>query len=490
MEKKNIWSWVKKAMTIAGFAVVCAIFGTLAAPQTQLAKSAETVMPRFNYLNGDYDMLRGAHLSDQSWTDPINANIGDRVAVMFYYHNGVLGSVANHTTLRVDLPVAESTSLKLTSYLWSQQTAPISDTVVSGNIVGNSGLTINLPTAGRVEYVPGSTKWFPNGAQVGTPVAGGIVSSSGLDIGDIKGCWNYAGFVTFMVDIKGQAALKMDKKVAHVGDSAWQDEAIAMAGDELNYSLGIRNDGNDVAQNVTVKDILPAQMSYVPGSTYVFTKDNMTGTKVSDAIFADGITLPNILNGQDNIVFVRYRVKVSATIPNTMCGWYLNNVARVYMNGVEQDMDQAKVTVRCESRILSIDKKVWNGTAFVEQNNAKLGDTVSYRVSIKNLGNTTITNIKMHDVMPINMKYVIGSAKINGTSVSDALVTTGGINAGSLAAGAEMVVTLRGVIDGCLPVGVYTLQNAIYVSADSITEQWDIATTITNATSIVVPVVQ
>ena len=118
MEKKNVWGWMKKVIKIASFAVACTAFGIMASPRTETAKSADVSTPRFNYLNGDYEMLRGAFTTDQNWRDPVEANIGDRVAVLFYYHNGVLNSTAKHTTLRVDLPVAESTSIKLTSYLW------------------------------------------------------------------------------------------------------------------------------------------------------------------------------------------------------------------------------------------------------------------------------------------------------------------------------------------------------------------------------------
>lgn len=486
MSISTVWSKIKsvlkikkskktliKAVSVA--VLTCSLLGI--AGNTITGQAAGT--PRFNFLSGDREMLQVAKTTDTTWGDPINANIGDRVAFLFYYHNGMVDTTATHTKVRVDLPIDESNKLVAKSWLWSQETAAISDTIIGdrtgGKIVGQSGATINLPSNGRIQYVPGSTKWYPNKSTTAINMPDGITSNSGLDLGDIKGCWDYSGYVTFLADIKGQAQLVMDKTVAHPGDTTWVKEISANPGDSVAYHLGIKNTGDITAQNVTVKDQLPTYMTYTAGSAYYYTKEHPEGIKLADSIFNTGVSLPNMTPGDNGIIYITYRTKIDVNMPTG--AWALNNVARVYMNSVEQDQDQAKVTVTCK-RGLVIDKEVSNGVSWVEQNNLKLGDRVDYRIVIRNTGNVPISDVKVKDVLPMFVKYLAGTTKINGNSVADGIVSSNGIAAGTLAAGQEMTITLSGITYGCPPIGDYTVVNTAFVSGADASEVADTANSI------------
>lgn len=478
---KGLFSNKKKV--IAAAAVCATIAAGSFAMQANRSANA-TATPRFNFMQGDAEMLRVAKTSSSTWGDPINANIGDRVAFLFYYHNGIVGSTAHNTKVRVDLPIEQGTTLTATSYLWSQETQYINDTVVNGQIVGRTGATINVPTNARIQYVPGSTRWFPNGSSTPTQMPDGIVSNSGLNLGDINGCWEYAGYVTFMADIYGQSNLVMDKKVAHPGESQWHDEITADPGDSVAYHLGIRNDGDITAEAVTVKDILPTYMTYETGTTYYYTQAHPEGVRLPDTMFTTGVSIPDVTPGDSGITYITYRTRISSTMP---AGAYdLNNVAKVFMNGVEKDQDQAKVTVTCE-RGLVIDKKVSNGTSWVEQNTAHLGDEVYYRIIVRNTGNVAVNGVLVRDVLPVYVNYIAGSTKVDNVTVGDGIITTGGLNIGNIAAGAQKVVTLRGRIYGCPPVGGYTLTNTGYTWATGINAISDTAITTVNVTAPVAP---
>ncbi|MFA6963584.1 MAG: hypothetical protein WC227_02620 [Patescibacteria group bacterium] len=479
---------IAKRVALTG-AALFALTLAFQAPKFEAKPVKSADAPKFNYLAGDLDMLRGAKPADTAWSDPVSANIGDRVSVLFYYHNGVVNTTAHHTTLRVDLPAGSATSQKLTSYLWAEGLQAVSNTVVDGKIVGGDGMTINLPTAGRLEYVPGSTKWFQNGAQTGVSVPDSINSVSGLDIGDVSGCWQYSGYVSFQVDVKGQANLTMSKAVAHIGDATWQEEISASRGDEVIYRLNVINNGNDLAKNVLIKDILPAKMNYVTGTTYLYTKDAPAGVKQTDSIFtANGLALPDLQAGAANMVTITYHTKIFATLDDT-CGYYLNNVAKVYMGGVEQAMDQAKVTLRCESRILSIVKNVKAANGWVKQNTGNIGDIVEYQVIVKNTGNANMTNVIVSDIMPLYVNYQAGSTKIDGVTANDQIMA-GGLNLGTMTPGQQKVITFNGKIYGCPPVGGYTLYNTAYGKADTVTQIWDSASTVVNLSIPGAPVVK
>lgn len=488
-QRLNIAS-VKSKLKFVRFAfpvmLLISMFGLMVAPAVNLktAKVGATDAPRFNFLEGDHEMLRLAKTTDTTWSDPVSANIGDRVSFLVYYHNGIVNSTAHSTKIRVDLPINESNKLVAKSWLWSQETAAISDTIVNGQVVGLSGGTVNLPSTGRIEYVAGSTNWFPNRTSTPTHMPDGIMSDSGLDIGDIQGCWQYSGFVSFMADIKGPAQLVMDKTVAHPGDTTWHEEITANPGDSIAYHLGVRNEGGTSASGVLVKDILPTYMTYTPGTTYIYTKDHPEGIKQADTLFTGGIVISDIAPGQDNVVYVTYRTKIDVDMPAG--AFALNNVAKVFLNGVEQDQDQAKVTVTAQ-RGLVLDKKVSNGVSWVEQNTANFGDTISYRIIVRNTGNTPLSNVILKDALPMFVNYVNGSTKIDGVATGDSINTANGLALGSIAAGAEKTITLQGKIVGCAPLGQSNLLNTAFGRADSVTEISDSATTILTVMAPVTP---
>ncbi len=492
MKLRDLWSKIKTKIVpkkvgksfIKIVSIALLASSILGISAGQYVKSSSSNLPRFNFLSGDAEMLRVAKTSDSGWSDPINANIGDRVAFLFYYHNGEVNTVAHHTKVRVDLPIEESNKLVAKSWLWSQETEAISDTIVDGKIIGLSGATINLASSGRIEYVAGSTKWYPNGTQTGSAMPDGITSNSGLDLGDILGCWPYAGYVTFLADIKGQAALVMDKTVAHPGDSEWKKEITANPGDSIAYHLGIKNTGDITAQNVTVVDSLPSYMTYTANSAYYYTSDHPEGVRLPDAIFASGVTLPDVAPGDSGIIYVTYRTKIDVNMPTG--AWALNNVAKVFMAGVEQDQDQAKVVVTC-SRGLVIDKEVSNGISWVEQNNLALGDRVDYRIIIRNTGNMAIENVYVRDILPMYVNYISGSTKVNGNSVPDGIISSNGILIGTINLGSEVIVLLSGKTYGCPPIGDYTIINTAYASGSGAQEVSDTAQSILRFTSILMP---
>ncbi len=475
---------IKSLRLILPMVLLVSMLGVMTMPNLgqKTAKGEGSDLPRFNFLNGDYEMMQVAKTTDTTWTDPVYANIGDRVSFSVYYHNGIVGTTAHDTTIKVDLPINQGTEFTAKSYLWSRETAPITDTVVNGQIVGLSGGTIKTPTMARLEYVAGSTNWYPNGSQTPVHKADGIING-GINIGDIAGCWNYAGFLTFMVDIKAPASLVLDKTVGHPGTTGdWEKMIDANPGDNIAYHLGIRNDGGTTATEVTVKDILPTYMTYIPNTTYLYTKDHPEGIKLADTLFSTGVGIPDIAPGQDNVVYMTYKTKIDSNMPNGL--FSLNNVAKVFMGGVEQCQNQARVFVTAE-RGLVLDKKVSNGVSWVEENSAKMGDTITYRILIRNTGNVPISNVFVRDALPYFTSYVAGSTKVDGVSVGDAIITANGLSLGVLNPGAEKTITLSGIINGCAPLGQSTLTNTAYGRGDSAAEKMATARTIL---TIVVPV--
>ena len=101
---------------------------------------------------------------------------------------------------------------------------------------------------------------------------------------------------------------------------------------------------------------------------------------------------------------------------------------------------------------LSIQKevKILGTDTWSEQVKAKSGDTVRYRIQVKNTGNTTLSGVVVRDILPTNLEYIKGTTTIvnaNHTTpvtLSDNLITDNGINIGDYAAGANAVLYFNG----------------------------------------------
>ncbi|MFA5927524.1 MAG: hypothetical protein WCT32_03855 [Patescibacteria group bacterium] len=479
--------WTKTKKLLIGVVALASIVSAVALPGTDVknAEAQQARTPRFNFLGpaedgsneGDIEMFMAGKTTSNTWSDPLNnVNIGDRIAFMVYFHNGVPDTVAHRTTIRVDFPAGEHTQLVGTSWLWSDETDPIRDTVINGQVKGNSGVTLNLPVAGRIEYVNGSTKkfTFPNGPDT-APVIANLpdgIANTGVNIGDIQGCWPYSGYVTFLADIKGRPNIGIDKHVSLAGSDDWQKSVGATGnvhpGDEVAFRLTVNNLGTAAATQVTIKDTLPPALSLVAGSTRLWTSPTAF-TTLPDTIATTGISMPDIAPGTGGIRYITYRTRIG----NLPVGeWTLNNLAKVFMNNVEQDRDQATVfVVSLAPAGLTLTKEVLvNGNPVVNPT-VKFLEDITYRIKVTNSGGVNMTNVIVRDALPQFVNYVSGSTRVDGNTVNDQIITTGGINIGTIAPGATKTIILKGNVYGCPPAGTYPLVNTAYAKADGIAEK-------------------
>lgn len=427
--------------------------------------------PRFNFLQGDVEMMRLSRQSQPAWTDPISASNGEQVAFLLYFHNGVLDTTAHNTKLRVDLPNEAGTELKMTSYLWSDETPYITDTVVNGQIVGQSGGTVNLNSAARIRYVPGSTRIYQNGSQTGEALPDGITTSAGINIGNIQGCWQYSGYVTFLAELFGNSTLTLDKKVANIGGSFVQ-QINAKPGEEIAYRIAVRNDGDITAATALVKDELATYTSYIPGSAYLSNSvSGANSVKLSDTLTTTGVTLTNIAPGSDATQYITFHAKVDTSIPAGT--WGLVNVAKVYIGDSLQDRAEAKVIV-VSTVSISLDKRVYDPTnrTWEKISNSMFGEVRTFKITIKNTGNQTINNVVVKDVLPL-YSTLYSAVTLNGATLSSSQQSqffSNGLSIGSLAANQQSELVFQVVSSGCPQLGESLITNTAYSSASGVSE--------------------
>jgi uncharacterized repeat protein (TIGR01451 family) len=296
--------------------------------------------PKFNNLSGDYEFMQGKNITtnQSGYSDPVNGKAGDEIQVALYYHNTVPGSVAENTRVRVQLPTGYNTSNVLTATLSADNADTVTGTVVNGVETGRPNFTILSTAATKVSLVAGSVKWYPEAIEA-TPTNnvtlpggqnGNNLVTSGLNIGDIEGCYQHSGFIVFRVKLEGQtipqASLQLTKEVRRAGSTeAFRAENQVNPGENVEYRITVRNiDGQGIATNVKLIDTLEQGLTYIPGTTKKTV--NGTTTALPDGITtAAGIVVAESMAPLSSVI-VTFQAKTDATLANAVCR---RNIVRV-----------------------------------------------------------------------------------------------------------------------------------------------------------------
>ncbi|MFZ2494775.1 MAG: isopeptide-forming domain-containing fimbrial protein [Candidatus Saccharimonadales bacterium] len=288
-----------------------------------------------------------------SYGDSTNLVPGHEYQVQVYIHNNAATrlndsgvGVAKNTTVRAVLPTSVTGTDTVDSFIKASNAKPL-----------EVWDTAELKSANKVdlEYVSGSAHLSTNYQQVDLP---DTILSTGVKVGDKdlsgdwRGCLQYAGAVTFKFRVKQPAtnSFTMDKQVRKHStvSGGWVESYDAQPGEVVDYLIRYQNTGNTTQENVTVKDTLPAGMTYVSNSTVVANGNHPTGQTVADGITTTGINIGTYAPNAS--AWVRFSAKVAANDKLTACGPNtLHNVATVETGaGNKSDSADVTVTKTCE----------------------------------------------------------------------------------------------------------------------------------------------
>ncbi|EFM12133.1 conserved repeat domain protein [Paenibacillus curdlanolyticus YK9] len=205
----------------------------------------------------------------------------------------------------------------------------------------------------------------------------------------------------------------------------------ATVGDTITYELHVTNTGNLPAE-VTLNDPIPAGGSFIPNSVQV------NGVPQPGANPAAGFSIGTVNPGELVVVSVSYEVVIQTLPPsqqlvNTATGTYTYTAP-----------DGRVLTGTVTSNTLSIpvsspDVSVVKSTSAID---AVVGDTITYSITVTNLGISTVNNVVLVDPVPTGTVFVTGSVTVDGTPRPAGNPNTG-ISIGSIAAGASSVVTFQ-----------------------------------------------
>lgn len=254
------------------------------------------------------------------------------------------------------------------------------------------------------------------------------------------------------------------------------DKSYADVNDVLTYTLLLTNSGNVAANNVTINDVLPAGVTFIPGSLV-----NATGT-------LPNISLANPLAPNASIT-VSFQAKIDGSIPqpnplaNKATTTYVYVVDPANPEGVTVTSDSNTVTTQVNHAQVSAEKTV--DKAF-----ADLNDILTYTITLQNTGNVVANNVVLNDVIPAGTTYVAGS--LTGATGTLPNLTL----ASPLGAGDSAIVTFKVKVTSTLPTNnpvnnvvavsyAYTVDPADPNGAVAATTSEIVATQINNATLVI-----
>ncbi|MCG7407078.1 hypothetical protein MH117_06585 [Paenibacillus sp. ACRRX] len=177
----------------------------------------------------------------------------------------------------------------------------------------------------------------------------------------------------------------------------------ATIGDVFTYSILVNNSGSVLATSVSLQDIVPSALAFVPGSVTI---DGSAQPALDPNV---GISLSNLAPG--HTAFISFEVKV-ISVP---LSGEVYNTASVTFSYQLTPSDPVETKTAISNTVVI---NIWLGqltvTKAVDKSYATIGDKLHYTVTVRNTGNTICTSVQFKDVVQANAAFVPGSVQING----------------------------------------------------------------------------
>jgi uncharacterized repeat protein (TIGR01451 family)/fimbrial isopeptide formation D2 family protein len=222
------------------------------------------------------------------------------------------------------------------------------------------------------------------------------------------------------------------------------DPAVLVSGDTLRYTITVKNIGSEDATNVSLRDAIPANTTYVPNST------TLNGNAVVDpsagvSAIEGGMlihapppedTTPGYMRADadpaaGNVATITFDVTINTGVVN---GTVISNQG--FVNGssasgatlTEQPSDDpATPTADDPTRDIVGNLPLIDSTKTVQvidnggstPGQVDQGDTLRYTITVTNSGATAATNVVFTDAIPTGTTYTPNTTTLNGAPVVD-----------------------------------------------------------------------
>ncbi|RDY28493.1 DUF11 domain-containing protein [Romboutsia weinsteinii] len=183
------------------------------------------------------------------------------------------------------------------------------------------------------------------------------------------------------------------------------DKAYATVGDNIHYSIRIKNTGSVAATNLNFKDIISASASFNTNSVVV------DGLPQLDFNPIDGFTLSDLLPNEYHTV--TFSIKVDSLPASGKIENSADTTFTYQLTPTDTPVDATATSNKVTTLILLGKLTV---TKTVDKAYETVGNNLTYTIKIANEGNTNSTNVFVQDLIQIDARFVNGSVIVNGVS--------------------------------------------------------------------------
>ncbi|WMJ80619.1 CARDB domain-containing protein [Clostridium sp. MB40-C1] len=164
-------------------------------------------------------------------------------------------------------------------------------------------------------------------------------------------------------------------------------------GDVVTYTIAVTNAGPSDAQNVILTDVVPPQ---------ILNPEFSIDGGVTWSPWVSPYNIGTIAVGTTVTILIR------GTVSETAIGT-VRNIASISSDTQDPDPTNNKSTVDVEVKVAKLEV-----VKSVDKTAVKVGDTLTYIVTIKNTGNVPANDVVFKDQIPQGTSFVSGSVTING----------------------------------------------------------------------------
>lgn len=178
----------------------------------------------------------------------------------------------------------------------------------------------------HLEYVYGSALLYNGGTgqegiTLGDEIAtkasegGALIGYNALD-GQIPGGDAYKSYVTIQVKVVYDYDFNMKTMVRFTDEKGWRESIDAEIGDQVEFQIEYNNTGTKTQDNVMIRDILPGNLKYVPGTTKLYNMNypNWATLTPDGDIVTRGVNIGSYLGSADGKnggnAFIRFTAEV------------------------------------------------------------------------------------------------------------------------------------------------------------------------------------
>lgn len=250
----------------------------------------------------------------------IEVENGETYVIRLYVNNNNpngFDAVAENVKVAFSIPSTSSKQVQVNGFIESSNASP---SEYWDYVNFNSNKNFHL------EYVYGSALLYNGGTgqegiTLGDEIAtkasegGALIGYNALD-GQIPGGDVYKSYITIQVKVVYDDDFTVKTMSRLVGEKEWSEVVDAEIGEQVEFQIEYNNTGTETQDNVMIRDILPGNLKYVPGTTKLYNMNypNWATLTPDGDIVTRGVNIGSYLGSADGKnggnAFIRFTAEV------------------------------------------------------------------------------------------------------------------------------------------------------------------------------------